>query len=223
MTTAGQSIPNPREVSSAPTATVHPGTVLVVWDHGGLQLRDDLGEILYVSLYDYRFDIFDGAGHVAIVRLRSLNGEPAVDLTLTDNARLAASHLERRARMRRLVAGHARPAQFVKSESRDTLKYRVEGSDLAMEFEWSGLGRPIFMTGLHPQQADIDVFGQVREASQFRAAVNGRVVPGSAFSNEVYTPWLGRPLHSAAVTIGEVLIAREGSDPVALWTQGHRR
>lgn len=204
-------------MQATPTAAIHPGTVLVVWDHGGLHLRDDAGEVLYVSLYDYRFDLDDGPGHVAIVRYRG-DGHPAIDLTLTDNEALGASHLWRRSRMRGLSGGRISPGRFSHTESRDQFGYRLEAAGMNLDLEWRDLGPPIFMTGLHPQDAAIEVFGHVRESGEAIALLNGVEVRGEAYANEAYTPWLGRPLHSATVTIGEVLIEGPGTAAATRWS-----
>lgn len=200
-----------------PTAAIHPGSILVVWDHGGLQLRDDAGELIYVSLYDYRFDLDDGPGHVCLVRYRG-DGDAAIDLTVTDNEALCASHMWRRARMRSLSGGRIVPGRFSHTESRDQFAYQVEAAGIDLDLAWRDLGPPIFMTGHHPQTAEIEVFGHVRESVDPVARLNGVVIGGEAFPNEAYTPWLGRPLHSAVVTIGEVLIEGPGSAAGASWS-----
>lgn len=202
---------------SKPTAATHPGTVLVAWDHGGLQLRDGAGEVLYISLYDYRFDVDDGPGHVAIARYRG-HGNTAIDLTVTDNEALGASHLWRRSRMRGLSGGRIEHGRFSHTESRDEFGYRIEAPGLKLDVEWRDLGAPIFMTGLHPQDPEIEVFGHVREAGHATAVANGVEIGGETFANKAYTPWLGRPLHSASVTVGEVLIERRKGAVGSRWS-----
>ena len=201
-----------------PGAKFHQGRVLVVWDHGGLQVRDQSGEVLYVSLYDYRFDLADGPGRVAVFRYRG-DGDAvaAIDLTLTDNQALGDSHWSRRSRLRGLSAGAVVPARITREEARDQFNYRIDTRGLLVEVEWRRLGPPIFMTGVHPQDAEIDVFGQVREAAEHIARVNGVEVQGESYPNEAYTPWLGQPLHSASVTIGEVLIEQAGTAAGSRW------
>lgn len=199
------------------TAAIHPGSVLVVWDHGGLQLRDEGGEVLYVSLYDYRFDADDGPGHVAIVRYRG-DDSAAIDLTISDNEALGSSHMWRRARMRGLSGGQMTAGRFSHTESRDQFGYRIEATGIDLDLAWQALGPPIFMTGVHPQDAEIEVFGHVRESADAMASLNGVVIGGDPYPNEAYTPWLGRPLHSAVVTIGEVLIEGPGAGARARWS-----
>lgn len=204
-------------MGSKPTAAIHPGTLLVAWDHGGLQLRDSAGEVLYISLYDYRFDLDDGPGHVAIVRYRG-HGNDAIDLTVTDNEALGVSHLWRRSRMRGLSGGRIDHGWFSHMESPEMFGYRIEAPGLNLDLEWRDLGPPIFMTGLHPQDPEIEVFGHVREAGETTALVNGVEIAGETFANEAYTPWLGRPLHSATVTIGEVLIEGRNGAVESRWS-----
>ena len=184
-------------------ARVHEGEVVRVWDHAGLQLRET-EETLYLSVYEYRFDLAADPGFVAAVRVA--RAEEVLRLLVTDNVQLAREH--RAFRSRNGYPDDGPVEQGVLSTTVERTAARVtlfwEGFELAVSL--GNLAPPIFITGTHPRDRGVGVYGCVREASSGTAVLNGEPVRGSVFANEVYTPWLGRPLSSAALGLGETLI-----------------
>ena len=84
----------------------------------------------------------------------------------------------------------------------------VIGNGLRLEVGWSELSAPVFATGPAPRVPTEDIVSVLIEAGAGRASVNGQAVRGRLFRNDVWVPWLGRPLRSGVVAIGEVLLDR---------------
>ena len=73
---------------------------------------------------------------------------------------------------------------------------------------WSDLGPPIFAFGPSPGRPETaDIHSLLREAGG-EVWLDDEVVVGDCFANEIWVPWLGRPLSSCLVAIGEVLLTR---------------
>ena len=68
--------------------------------------------------------------------------------------------------------------------------------------------RPTFATGPAPRVPTEDIVSVLIEAVRGRASMDGRQIAGRLFRNDVWVPWLGRPLRSGVVAIGEVLLDR---------------
>ena len=84
----------------------------------------------------------------------------------------------------------------------------VIADGIRIEVEWSGLAAPIFAMGPAPRVPTEDIVSVLIEAGAGRASVNGQPVAGRLFRNDVWVGWLGRPLRSGVVAIGEVLLER---------------
>ncbi len=84
----------------------------------------------------------------------------------------------------------------------------VVAAGLRIEVEWSDLGPPTFAMGPAPRVPTDDIVSVLIEAGAGRASVDGRPVAGGLFQNDVWLAWLGRPLRSGVVAIGEVLLSR---------------
>ena len=89
-----------------------------------------------------------------------------------------------------------------------TVGETVIASGLRIEVEWSDLRPPTFAMGPAPRVPTEDIVSVLIEAGAGRASVDGRPVAGSLFRNDVWVAWLGRPLRSGVVAIGEVLLDR---------------
>jgi len=194
--------------SGEPAATVHPGAVRAIFDHLIIALTAD-GQpgppVFLFSHYRFRWADDGVVGELAFVQL---DGERFV---LTDELRLAAIQAGRLSPG--AWAGDAvpapTPASFSSSGFGSTaLSERVTFDDTALELEWSSLAAPIFATGPAPRVPTDDIVSVLVEAGAARATVNDAAVAGRLFANETWVAWLGRPLSSAVVAIGEVLLAR---------------
>ena len=89
-----------------------------------------------------------------------------------------------------------------------TVGETVIGNGIRLEVGWSELEAPVFATGPAPRVPTEDIVSVLIEAGAGRASVNGQAVQGALFRNDVWVPWLGRPLRSGVVAIGEVLLDR---------------
>ena len=191
-----------------PAATVHPGAVRAIFDHLIIALTDD-GQpgppVFLFSHYRFRWADDGVVGELAYVQT---DGER---LVLTDELGLAATHAGRLSPG--AWAGDALPAPTLAIFSSSgfggtTLSERMTFDGTAIGLEWSSLAAPIFATGPAPRVPSEDIVSVLVEAGAARATVNDAPVAGRLFANETWVAWLGRPLSSAVVAIGEVLLAR---------------
>ena len=194
--------------SGEPAATVHPGAVRAIFDHLIIALSADGRPGPPAFLFShYRFRWADDGivGELAYVQTDSER------FVLTDDMRLAATQAGRLAPG--AWAGDALPAPTLASFASSgfggsVLRERVAFDGTTIELEWSSLAAPIFATGPAPRVPTEDIVSVLVEAAAARATVDDAEVAGRLFPNEAWLPWLGRPLSSAVVAIGEVLLAR---------------
>jgi hypothetical protein len=206
------------------TATIHPGRPNLLMEHLqlGLGRSDSAPHDLpgfYLSLYVISWSREMGAGHVALVRHRPphvTEQTPAdrdgFDQILTDNPDLA-----RRLRDQLRGAGYSRvdlsaeprPATFIRGRLTDhrNVRYLVSSIGLEIDAHWEELGEPTFAYGPAPQQPERQqIWSVLFEAESASAAVDGRAVEGRIYPMEHWVPWLGRPLASAHIARGEIVV-----------------
>jgi hypothetical protein len=194
-------------------ATIDPGRPNLLMDHLQLGLRHgtDAEAHFYLSLYVIPWSRDMGAGHVALLRHRGAGGIGA-DQTLTDNPALARAHQEnlRSVGYSRVdLMSEPRAASFVRSPLAEGqhVRYLISAVDLEVEARWEDLGEPIFAYGPAPQRPDRQrIWSVLFEAGRGWAAVNGGQVSGETYGVDTWIPWLGRPLCSAHVARGEILV-----------------
>jgi hypothetical protein len=198
--------------SGEPAATVHPGAVVAIFDHLIIALTPDgqPGPALFLfSHYRFRWADDGLVGELAFVEL---DGRRFV---LSDEPRMAATHAGRLSPA--AWAGDAKPpltiaptvAAFTSSGfGGASVRERVAFDDMVLELEWTNLAAPIFATGPAPRVPSQDIVSVLIEAGAARATVNEADVAGGLFANDAWVAWLGRPLSSAVVAIGEVLLER---------------
>ena len=201
------------DVRDVPAATVHPGAVEAIFDHLILALTAD-GEpgpaAFLFSHYRFRWAADGVVGELAFVELD--RGAGPERLVVTDEPALAATRAGRLSPRdwsspdvdRPVVAGQFESGPFAGS----TVSETVVAGDLRIAVAWSDLAPPLFATGPAPRVPTQDIVSVLIEASDGRASVDGRPVAGTLFRNDVWRPWLGRPLRSGVVAIGEVLLTR---------------
>jgi hypothetical protein len=196
-----------------PAATVHPGAVRAIFDHLLLSLTAD-GEpgppVFLFSHYRFRWAHDGFVGELAFIEIERGGGPER--LVLTDAPALAMKQAGRLA-----PRGWA-PKDIERSPTMATFRptllagplvgETVVTSGLRIEVEWSDLAAPVFATGPAPRVPTEDIVSVLIEAGAGSAIVNGEPVAGSLFRNDVWLPWLGRPLRSGVVAIGEVLLER---------------
>jgi len=199
--------------ATEPVATVHPGVVRAIFDHLILALTLD-GQpgppFFLFSHYRFRWADDGAVGDLGFVEME-LDGRMERRI-LTDVPELAetrAGRLSPRTWSAGDVECPATVAAFAASPlGGPTISERVTLDGLAIDVEWTNLAAPIFASGPAPRLPTDDITSVLVEAAAARATVNGRAVPGRAFANDAWVPWLGRPLSSAVVAIGEVLLSR---------------
>jgi hypothetical protein len=196
-----------------PAATVHPGAVRAIFDHLLLSLTVDgePGPPLFVfSHYRFRWATDGIVGDLAFVELDRGGGPERI--VLTSEPALAAGQAGRLS-PRGWAAADAERAPTVATFrgtplAGDVVGETVTADGLRIKVEWSGMAAPIFAMGPAPRVPTEDIVSVLIEASAGRASVNGKPVTGKLFRNDVWVPWLGRPLRSGVVAIGEVLLER---------------
>jgi hypothetical protein len=196
-----------------PAATVHPGAVRAIFDHLLLSLTADgkPGDPVFVfSHYRIRWAEDGIVGDLAFVELERGGGpermvvasEPA--LAEAQSGRLSPRGWTQADLARSPMVAVFRGTPLAGSSVGET----VIGNGLRLEVGWTELEAPIYATGPAPRVPTEDIVSVLIEAGAGQASVNGQAVGGSLFSNDVWVPWLGRPLRSGVVAIGEVLLDR---------------
>ena len=199
--------------SDGPAATIHPGAVRAIFDHLLMSLTVD-GEpgppAFMFSHYRFRWAADGIVGDLAFVELERGGGPERI--VLTSEPALAAGQAGRLS-PRGWAATDAELAPMVAAFSGtplagDLVGETVIADGIRVEIEWSDLAAPIFAMGPAPRVPSEDIVSVLIEAGAGRASVDGRPVAGRLFRNDIWVPWLGRPLRSGVVAIGEVLLER---------------
>jgi hypothetical protein len=196
-----------------PAATVHPGAVRAIFDHLLLSLTADgePGPLVFLFSH-YRFRWADDGFVGELVFIEVDRGGGVERLVLTDAPALAvkqAGRLSPRGWAERDVDRPPTLATFRSTPlAGPAVSETVIASGLRIDVEWSDLALPTFAMGPAPRVPTEDIVSVLIEASAGRATVNGQAVAGHLFRNDVWVPWLGRPLRSGVVAIGEVLLDR---------------
>ena len=196
-----------------PAATVHPGAVRAIFDHLLLSLTVD-GEpgapVFLFSHYRFRWAADGAVGELAFIEID--RGGGIERHVLTDAPALAAAQAGRLSPRGWAAEDVQRPPTMATFRSTPlagaTVGETAIANGLRIEVEWSDLAAPTFATGPAPRVPTEDIVSTLIEAGTGRASIDGRPVGGSLFSNDVWVPWLGRPLRSGVVAIGEVLLDR---------------
>jgi hypothetical protein len=189
-------------------AEVLSGRLAMVADHLVLALRlpgmTD-GASFVLSWYSLAYSAGGTGGNLAFVRAAEV---PDGEAILTD-----APELDR-ARRRRLqprawpLTDPDRPAlaaRFTRDPIRDrSLSASIAADGLELDVSWRELALPIVANGRVGADPAYDSSTVLIEAGGWSVVVNGRSVDGAAFPNEVWRPWLDRPLSSALVAVAEV-------------------
>jgi hypothetical protein len=192
-------------------ATVR-GPIEWIMDHRVLYLKDsveDEAPSFMLSLYTFRFAHVGGVGHVAFFRQPSRR-DGAMRM-LTDNLALAAQTPERfapRAYVSDYRAIAPTSAVFTPTPVLED-RWRINADGFEIDARWIDLETPVFAYGPSPARPDVtDTFSVLRPAADALVTVNGEVVRGVPYPNDVWTPWVGRPLSSCLVAQDEVVVQR---------------
>jgi hypothetical protein len=187
-----------------------------VMDHRTLYLKsepaDDAPSFM-LSLFTIRFDRLGPVGHLAFYRYEH-DGILRLE-TLTDESSLPAVAAARFAPGFDHDSFLARPAlQAAFDGGSDTgeAPWVIAAPGMRIEASWTNLGPPLLAYGPSPGRPEsADIHSLLREANDVHVSVDRAPVAGSPYTNSVWIPWLGRPLSSCLVALGEVVIAGEGS------------
>jgi hypothetical protein len=196
-----------------PAATVHPGAVRSIFDHLLLSLTvggKPGSPVFLFSHYRFRWAHDGFVGELAFVEVDRGGGPER--LVLTDAPALAekqAGLLSPRGWAAKDVERSPTLATFRSTAlAGPTVSEAVIASGLRIDVEWSDLAPPTFAMGPAPRVPTEDIVSVLMEAGAGGATVNGQAVTGALFRNDIWVPWLGRPLRSGVVAIGEVLLER---------------
>lgn len=199
--------------ASSPAATVHPGRIQSIFDHLILSLKADpegAEPDFLLSHWSYRWSTDGLAGNLAYLQA-TIYGT-ARHLILTDAPELADRYGKRmapRAWSEADVEGDMVFARFERIDDwPDAVRERIWSDGLELEVAWSGLAPPMFAQGPAPRSPEQDIVSVLFEATEATATIDGSSVEASPFPNDVWVSWLGRPLSSCVVALGEVLLTR---------------
>ena len=195
-----------------PAASIHPGAVRAIFDHLILALATDPGagpSFLY-SHYSIRWARDGVVGELAYIQLDRDGRRER--LVVTDEPR-SASSAARRFSPAAWDPADARRTPIVARFERSclggpTVRETVTADGLSLTAEWSDLAAPLFAQGPAPRVPSEDITSTLLEARSARATLDGRPVAGKPYPNDGWVAWLGRPLSSCVVAIGEVLLTR---------------
>jgi hypothetical protein len=189
-------------------ATALPGRLALVADHLVLALREPgSGEdaSFVLSWYSVAYSADAPGGNLAFLRSSAAPGGEAI---LTDAPGLDQL---RRGRLRPRSWPLARPdadaiaATFDRTPIRDgALEAEIIATGLRVEIAWRRLGPPIVAAGQVGADPPWDSSTVLMEAGAWSVSINGRSIHGAPFPNDVWRPWLDRPLSSALVALAEV-------------------
>jgi hypothetical protein len=190
-------------------ATVLPGRLALVADHLVLALREpdvDDGASFVLSWYSVAVAAVAPGGNLCFVKLPASRG--GGEAILADTPELDAA-------LRKRLSPRSWPlaepdasvieATFRRTPIRDReLVAEIVAPGLRLEIAWRELGAPIVATGRVGADPPWDSSTVLMEAGAWSVRVNEASVAGNAFPNEVWRPWLDRPLSSALVALAEV-------------------
>ncbi len=197
-----------------PAATIRPGAVRAIFDHLAVSLTADgrPGSIRFVFSH-YRFRWSDDGVIGDLVFAETIGPAGPERRVVTDAPELAevwattlapgawAAEDARRAP----IAGAVTASPIVGGSVRETLAAEGIEVDVALD----DLGPPILASGAAPRLPSRDIVSVLLEAGSVRASVDGREISDRPFTNDAWIGWLGRPLRSAVLAIGEILVDRE--------------
>lgn len=188
-----------------------------VMDHlvGGLKTDPTVERpAFYFSLFCFSHSPSGQTGHVLFVCDSTAEPESVVTVW-SDNRPLVDACIPRFAPgawRQEMESAVIREAWFERSPLAESgsVRYQVDTDDWSCTLTWTGLEPPIWATGPVPSGLAFEISSLMIEARSFAAVVNGVDVPGSLYANPIWVPWLGKPMSSALIALGEVIV---GDDP----------
>lgn len=188
-----------------------------IMDHRVLALRDGASTdpIVSLSWYTYSFSRSGAVGNLAFWRDAREPDRVALHV-LTDSPDLARAMTMTsapKADRDRFAAVDPTPARFEIGPLGDPHRCTIHSPLGLMTASWSALEPPLFAVGPSPAYPDTyDISSTLIEAADATIEIDGRSITGAPYPNEGWTAWLGRPLSSALIALGEVLVDRAGGE-----------
>jgi hypothetical protein len=199
-------------------AITHPGSVIHVWDHLVITLRDAAtgangahgAETGFLSLYAIGYSPSLGAGHVALVEVPGIR-TAGLAATFTDDVDLGRRQQDRlRAMGERRAAIRDAPveARFERIPyGPDGFGFRITSTDRSVEARWEAPDPPFWVDGQNGGFHDSeDIWAMMVGTSHARLIVDGQEIAGVPFDDNVWIPKLGRSLSSAHGAFSEVRV-----------------
>jgi ureidoglycolate hydrolase len=184
-----------------------------IMDHRVLGLRDGAASApsCYLSWYTFAYTRLGPSGNLAFFRVGS--GAEATFVVFTDSTALYEGLGRSIGPGADRERYHDRPpilAEFTLSGLSGPHLGTIEGGGRRIVATWTGLGTPLFAAGPSPARPEShETHSVLFEAATATITVDGAQMGGSPYRNDIWMDWLGRPLSSALVAIGEV-VARTG-------------
>lgn len=181
-------------------------------DHRVLGLRDPAsGEVeFYLSWYTFAFTSAGPLGNLAF--LRRGHGSEASYRVLTDSPHLydaVSGSTGPKADRPMFLAEPPVAAKFTTGLMIEPHIGSIDSSLGQIEASWSALASPVFAVGSSPARPEShETYSVLIEAASGSVAIDGIRIAGSAYRNEIWTDWLGRPMSSALVALGEVVVRK---------------
>jgi len=194
-----------------PAARVHP-PIDRVMDHRLLFLKaavSDAQPSFVLSLFSYTYLPPGRSATVVFVFDRASGRGP---ITISDHLEVGALALDRHAPggfADEFRAAGVVTAVFSPGDLFGPAPWLLEGAGMLIEAAWRDLSTPILASGPSPGRPDsLDIYSVLFKAGRIEVAINGARVEGNPYPDPVWRPWLGRPLSSCVVAIGEILVER---------------
>jgi ureidoglycolate hydrolase len=177
-------------------------------DHRVLGLRRGLGTSFYLSWYTFDYTSAGPNGNLAFVRL-GMDEDPTY-LVLTDSIPLfeaVGRTVGPAADRSRYLKDPPVQAQFTTSGLGESQSGSIESPTNRIELVWHGLATPLFAAGPSPSRpATHETYSVLLEAETASVRVDGTDIVGDPYLNDAWVTWLGRPLSSALVALGEIIV-----------------
>ena len=192
------------------SAKVHRGAVILVMDHSVITLRNGEGvsaETGFLSIYDISYSPDFGGGRVALVRVPMAG----IETVFADRLELGLgmqARLDRRGMHPEFLTAPPVAARIVRRAMVNArLGYTIETDEVLIDASWHNMETPFWAEGPAPAfVATEDMWCTLISARAADILVNGKRTPGDPFDDNVWLPWVGRPISSAHVALGETRV-----------------
>jgi hypothetical protein len=188
------------------TARIHPGSIIHVWDHLVIGLRDAGGITCHLSLYAVTWSSQLGGGHVCLIDRRDERR-----VVLADPVDLGPRMRERLQSLGAPGSVDVVPVEAAAFERHPataaTLAWTIRGKRTTVEARWEALEPPVWVEGPAPAFWDReDIWACFVPAARATVTIDGIPAAGEPYDDDVWLPKLGRSLSSAHAALAEVRV-----------------